>query len=165
MNELSIRKTTAGDLADVLSVYESARSFMRENGNETQWQGGYPDEELIAADIRQGYSYVCLDQDRIVGVFSLIPGEDPTYGVIVGGQWLNDHPYATVHRIAVSGGRRGAATFCMDWCFDKYRNIRVDTHRDNLPMQKLLIKKGYTYCGIIYVADGSERLAYQKTAP
>ena len=29
-------------------------------------------------------------------------------------------------------------------------------------MQHLLDKNGFTYCGIIYLDDGTERLAYQK---
>ena len=40
--------------------------------------------------------------------------------------------------------------------------IRIDTHRDNKIMQHNLLKYGFTYCGIIYLANGDERLAYQK---
>ena len=41
-------------------------------------------------------------------------------------------------------------------------SIRVDTHRDNLPMQRMLQKNGFIYCGIIYLADGKERFAFEK---
>ena len=41
-------------------------------------------------------------------------------------------------------------------------NLKIDTHRDNRIMQHLLDKNGFTYCGIIYLDDGTERLAYQK---
>ena len=40
--------------------------------------------------------------------------------------------------------------------------IRVDTHRDNRTMQRLLRKNGFCYCGIIYLEDKSERLAFEK---
>ena len=30
-------------------------------------------------------------------------------------------------------------------------------------MQRALEKSGFAYCGIIYLASGDERLAYQKT--
>jgi RimJ/RimL family protein N-acetyltransferase len=43
-------------------------------------------------------------------------------------------------------------------------NMRIDTHSNNLPMRRVLEKNGYQYCGIIYVRDGSERLAFQKLA-
>ena len=42
------------------------------------------------------------------------------------------------------------------------RNIRIDTHRDNRIMQHVLEKFGFTYCGIIYLLSGDERLAFQK---
>ena len=42
-------------------------------------------------------------------------------------------------------------------------NLRADTHRINLPMQGCLAKNCFHQCGIIYLADGGERLAYHKT--
>ncbi|MBR1526072.1 MAG: hypothetical protein IJ640_05360 [Prevotella sp.] len=50
----------------------------------------------------------------------------------------------------------------MDYCFGITDNIRIDTHRDNRIMQHLMQKEGFTYCGIIYLDNGDERLAYQK---
>ena len=41
-------------------------------------------------------------------------------------------------------------------------NIRIDTHLDNRIMQHVIKKYGFTYCGIIYLASGDERLAYQQ---
>ena len=41
-------------------------------------------------------------------------------------------------------------------------NIRIDTHRDNKIMQHNLAKYGFEYCGIIHIASGAERLAYQR---
>ena len=41
-------------------------------------------------------------------------------------------------------------------------SIRIDTHRDNIPMQKMLNKNGFIYCGIIYLLDGKERFAFEK---
>ena len=45
------------------------------------------------------------------------------------------------------------------------QSLRADTHADNKIMQHLLEKNGFTRCGIIHVADGSPRFAYQKLAP
>ena len=39
--------------------------------------------------------------------------------------------------------------------------IRVDTHEGNIPMRKMLEKQGFVYCGVIHLADGSPRVAYQ----
>ena len=39
---------------------------------------------------------------------------------------------------------------------------RQDTHRDNHILQHILKKHGFQYCGIIYLLNGDERLAFQK---
>ena len=45
---------------------------------------------------------------------------------------------------------------------DDLCSICADTHRDHRIMQHLLEKHGFTYCGVIYLASGDERLAYQR---
>jgi len=67
-----------------------------------------------------------------------------------------------VHRIATGGARKGAGAFCLNWCLDQCGNLRIDTHRDNRPMRALLAKLGFVYCGVIYVEDGTPRLAYYR---
>ena len=56
----------------------------------------------------------------------------------------------------------GMAQRIFDWCFAQYPNLRIDTHRDNHPMRNAIRKFGFTYCGIIWTDDGTERLAFQK---
>ena len=41
------------------------------------------------------------------------------------------------------------------------QSLKIDTHEDNLGMQALIKKMGYTYCGIIYTR-GNKRLAFEK---
>ncbi len=156
-----IRKTEISELDAVLKIYTDARSYMRENGNAEQWSGGYPPTELIESDISMGKSYVCIDGDEIVGVFYYSYAPDPTYAVIYDGEWLNEEPYGVIHRIAVGAHRRGVASFCFAWCTEQGKNIKIDTHRDNIPMQKSLLKNGFSYCGIIHLENGDERMAYQ----
>ena len=160
---MEIRHTTLEEIDAVMDIYDKARLFMRKNGNLNQWVNGYPGLELIRNDIINRNSYVCLDRGRIVGVFTFIQGIEPSYLQIYNGSWLNDEPYGVVHRIASTNSVKGVATFCLNWCLDKCKNIRIDTHRDNVVMQNLLSKNNFTPCGIIYLEDGSERLAYQKT--
>lgn len=158
-----IRLTTLYDLQRVMELYEIARNFMRINGNSCQWIDGYPTEKYISEEIADNHSYVCENHEgQIVATFCLIKGEDPTYEKIYDGQWTDNEPYATVHRIASSGEEKGVGNACLDYCFSQYSNIRVDTHRDNKVMQNILKKYGFEYCGIIYVSNGTERLAYQK---
>ena len=87
---------------------------------------------------------------------------DETYNKIYDGQWLNEKPYGYIHRIAGDGKTKGVGSFCINWAFEKCGNMKIDTHADNKPMQNLLLKLGFKKCGIIYIADGSQRVAFQK---
>ena len=101
----------------------------------------------------------------MLGVFAFILGVDPTYQVIEDGAWLNDTlPYGTIHRLASSGKSKGVASAVIEWCLEHCQSLRADTHADNQIMQHLLEKNGFTRCGIIHVADGTPRIAYQKLA-
>ncbi|MDE6023803.1 MAG: GNAT family N-acetyltransferase [Muribaculaceae bacterium] len=160
---MEIRLSTAADIDRIMDVYESAKKFMRSHGNMNQWTGGYPSREVILTDIAHGSHYIGLDDDGdILMVFSFILGEDPTYKVIEGGSWLNDKPYGTIHRIASTGFRGGMLKECVRYCSVFADNIRVDTHADNSDMQRAIKHAGFHYCGIIYLADGSPRIAFQK---
>ncbi|MDD3787342.1 MAG: GNAT family protein [Petrimonas sp.] len=159
-----IRPTTLSDLPRVMELYDIARNFMRQNGNTGQWINGYPTESYISEEIAAGHSFVCENEaGKIVGTFCFIMGDDPTYRKIYEGRWLNDAPYGAVHRIASSGEEKGVARACFDWCFRRIATIRVDTHPDNTVMQNVLRDYGFTYCGIIYVTNGTSRFAYQLT--
>ena len=160
---MEMRKTTLADLDEVMTIYKKARQFMRAHNNPTQWLGGKPTREQIEEDIAQGTSYVCTNNDKIAGVLCFFIGTDLTYTEIEDGNWLSDDTYAVVHRIASSGEFKGAGTFMMEWAFEQFSNVRIDTHEDNYVMQNMLKKLGYTYCGIIHLENGDPRLAYQKT--
>ncbi len=157
-----IRAAVSEDLDEIMKIYERARKYMAENGNPNQWIGGYPNRSLIENDIFNQTCHVCIIKNNVEGVFNLAEGTDPTYGVIKDGAWLNDKPYATIHRIASSGRYKGILEQCVIWCAEKYDNIRADTHCDNKIMQHLLTKNGFIRCGIIYLANGSPRIAYHK---
>lgn len=157
-----IRKAISEDMDEILRVYAAARRYMAENGNPTQWGSTNPPRETLEADIVKGDLYVGVDVDgRVTMAFALIFGDDPTYEVIEG-KWLNDKPYATIHRIGSDGRVHGAFAACVEYAAARCKNLRVDTHRDNATMQHLITKHGFSYCGIIYIADGTPRLAYQR---
>lgn len=159
---MKIRSACAHELDGIMNIYADARAFMRENGNPEQWGDSYPPREMIREDMERGFCYVCEDDGEIVGVFYYAEGEDPTYKAIENGAWINDRPYGVIHRIASARHRRGVASFCFAWAVEQCGNLKIDTHRDNLPMQRSLAKNGFTRCGIVHLADGEERIAYQR---
>lgn len=160
----TIRSASLNDIPVIMQVLDSAKLIMRRNGNMLQWKDGYPSEAVIISDIQRNGAFVIEDDGVVVSYFACLASPEPTYHIIVKGQWLDDiHPYHTVHRIGSLSNVHGIFSFIMDFCFAKYGNIRIDTHRDNKIMQHVLLKFGFSYCGIIHLASGDERLAYQRT--
>ena len=92
---------------------------------------------------------------------SFIPGPDPTYAVVYDGAWLNENNYSVIHRIAVAKPGKGVAKFFLDWAFRQSGTVRIDTHRDNVIMHHILKNYGFVFCGIIHLANGDPRDAYQ----
>ena len=164
--DFTIRKTTTEDLDRLEEIFERARSFMAATGNPNQWgPERYPPRSQLETDIRTGASYVCEHAGRVVGTFFFSQGKmpEPTYSYIEGGSWLSDSDYGVIHRIASDGSVPGTGTFCILWCRDQCPHIRIDTHEDNVVMQHLLTKLGFSYRGIIYLENGrGSRLAYEK---
>ena len=155
--ELTVRHARIEDIPRMQELFSAARAHMRAEGNLTQWKD-YPSDALLKDDISKQQSYVILDGEDIAGTFVFMTGEEPTYAVIEDGAWLNDEPYGTIHRIASRG--KGVFSAALEFCKSRCSHIRVDTHADNKPMQHLAEKHGFSRRGIIYVADGTPRIAY-----
>ena len=160
---MTIREAKPADIADIMLVMEAAKGIMRASGNMHQWADGYPSEDAITTDMEKKGGFVIEDANKIVGYFAFLASPEPTYAKIYEGQWVDDvQSYHVVHRIASYPDVHGIFSAIMDFCFSRDTNIRIDTHRDNKIMQHNLQKHDFTYCGIIYLLSGDERLAYQR---
>ena len=157
---MSVRVAKRKDLAKIVRIYERAREFMQNAGNPSQWGNVYPPTSLIEADIASKNLFVLDDGEMIYGVFAFFPLGDEIYENI-DGKWLNSHPHAAIHRVASSGERRGVLRECVDYCLSVSSNLKIDTHKDNRPMQEALKKLGFCECGKITLPDGGERIAFQ----
>lgn len=154
-----IRLATIDDLSSLLDIYASAREYMKITGNPNQWNKTYPSREILISDINEKQLYVCYNEKVVYGSFVFFNKNDPTYEYI-DGKWLNNDCYGVIHKVASNGVTRGVFkeifAFCKQFCI----NIRIDTHKDNLIMQKKLDELGFKKCGIIYLKNGDPRLAY-----
>lgn len=161
---MEIRKAVLEDLPRILELYAGAREFMVKTGNPRQWAArNWPPEEVIRKDIDRQKCHVCLEGQRILGVFYYDFGEDidATYRKIDGPGWVDHGPYGVVHRIAAEQGH-GAGRFCLRWAMEQAGSLRIDTHPDNAVMQRLLESLGFQKRGVIYVAqDNDPRYAYE----
>ena len=157
-----IRLAKQQDLDAIEAVYTAARAYMAASGNPHQWgDDGYPHRDLLEYDIQLKRLYVIEENGEVHGVFAFMLGDDPTYGYIEDGQWPNQKPYGTIHRIASDGQIRGMFTKAFDFCRSRIDEIRIDTHHDNKTMQHVVAKHGFKRCGIIYLENGAPRIAYQ----
>lgn len=163
------RKTTYADIPAVFTIIRQAQYYLKSKQID-QWQNGYPNEASLAADIEHGYSYVMEKDGIIVGTLALIFDAEPTYTHIYEGNWkTTDTCYATLHRVAVAEQWKGTgiagkmlAEVKQICRLHSVSSIRMDTHRENTSMQRMMQKNGFAYCGIIYLEDGAERLAFEK---
>lgn len=186
-----LRKAAKDDLPAIMEIVAQAQRGLAERGVD-QWQDGYPDEEAFLEDMAKGYCRVAVETgaeagtragaqaetagiedrsaERILGVAAVIPDGEPDYDVIYGGEWLSEEPYMTVHRVAVDDRvkRKGVASFILSEAVEEacklgLTGLRLDTHRDNLLMQKCLERNGLTRRGMIRLGrDGAERIAFEK---
>ena len=160
-----ITKAQKDDVQDIMVIVDEAKTYLKSQ-NVNQWQDGYPNKESFYGDIKNDCLYVVKDENKVIGVFALVTYE-PTYNTIYEGKWLSDKEYVAVHRIAIEDKYKGkgVAKFIFDELKKKYKHLRVDTHRHNRNMNRCLIKNGFEYCGIIYLARNSEsdteRFAYE----
>ena len=182
-----IRPATVADLPALRPVFEAAKAIMRSDGNPTQWSApGFPSDDLLLRDIERGGGFVIESSERwpvgaghdepntpvmpgltghlasrVVGYFALLPSPEPTYSFIEGA-WLSDEPYGVIHRIASYPDVHGVFAAIIDFAAARFPRLRIDTHRDNRIMQHLIDKHGFTYCGVIWLTDGTPRLAYER---
>ena len=158
MGKKIVRRASLTDMEQILEIYEFARKFMAENGNPTQWKDGYPHREMLEEDIRLQCLFV-VEGEALCGVFMFAVGADPTYAYIEG-SWSSTEPYGVIHRIAGIGG--GVFDAALEYCTEQIHHLRIDTHADNKPMQHVVEKAGFSRRGIIYVSDGTPRIAYDR---
>ncbi len=166
---MMIRKTKVGDIPQIEEVFSDAKRSMKEAGIE-QWSDEYPSAADVYMDMENGSSYVLCDGDRVIGYSAIVFSYDVNYQKI-DGRWLNDESYGVIHRTSIlsSCKGRGLAGMFFDYA-EKLaieagiHSLRIDTHKDNMPMQRCIEKHGYTYCGVVYMVegDGSARDAFQK---
>ncbi|KAA8831029.1 N-acetyltransferase [Bifidobacterium tissieri] len=176
----SVRVATMADFPAIQAMYARARVLMAANGNPTQWADRFPLESTVHTDIEEGRTRLLVDHagtcgdgerddgecgtERLLAVFVLCPGPDPSYARI-DGAWLDDDDYMAVHRVAASGLAGHAGRDCLNWAVKQYGNVRMDTHRNNHGMQHVLESCGFTRCGVIELVQregDAERLAYQR---
>ena len=162
---MTIRLAAPQDIGEISDIFNSAREFLFKQ-NINQWQDDYPNEIDASLDIENKCCYVIQKDKTIAICMTLVFSEEPTYKNIYQGAWLNEGRYGVIHRMAANASFKGRA-YAKEMFEEKGRelkvsSLRIDTHKDNKPMLKALKKASFEYCGIIYVQDNTQRLAFEK---
>ena len=131
---------------------------MQAHGNATQWPDGYPGRIDAEEDIARGHCFLVTDEAGPLAVFSFAPGPDETYAKIVG-TWHSDADYYVIHCVTAVRGC-GVARAIFEFAAEHADYLRCDSHEGNVPMRRTLGSFGFSECGTITVANGTQRVAY-----
>lgn len=169
---MNIRLAVSNDVPALMEIICDAKSLLKESGS-PQWNvDPYPNEETIINDINQKQLFVISHFEKIIGMIVLAIGIDESYNEIDGSWLTNSSNYLVIHRIALKkeyyhmGISKQLMSFAISYAkSQKVDSIRVDTHDLNKPMQGLLNKYDFSYCGKITLKRpkiDKIRLAYEK---
>ena len=162
----NFRKANLKDISQIWTIIQQA-IVRRKNDGSQQWQDGYPNESVIQEDIEKGVGYVLTDDETIAGYTAILINDEPAYENLEG-EWLTNSDFVVVHRLAVSDGHIGKGLAQKMMLSSEHIaleqnifSVKVDTNFDNIPMQKIFEKLGYTYCGEVMLRGGI-RKAFEK---
>jgi len=166
-----IRHATLDDLTSIWQLRLETTELLRSRGID-QWQHQNPSYETFKKDIELGEFYVMEKNHEIIGMIAIKHGIERTYNVIYDGAWGYDHPYLTVHRLAIKKAYLGQdyarkllhfAERCAIESNTPY--IRIDTYMTNRFAIRLFESEGYILRGWIMLEPGEgdlKRLAFDK---
>jgi N-acetylglutamate synthase-like GNAT family acetyltransferase len=165
---MEFRKSKESDINSIMKIINQAQFSLKQQGI-NQWQNNYPNAETIKKDIQDNFAYVLLKEGNIVGTVAISFEGEKTYESIFEGQWISENKYVVIHRLAVDNDHKGTGIstqilkeieqICIN---EKVSSIKIDTHEENIAMQKMLKNNNFKYCGIIYLEDKSKRFAFEK---
>ena len=163
---LQFRKASLPEIPQIWEILQKAIQRRKEDGS-NQWQDGYPNPEVIKADIEKEVGFVLTEGENLVGYCAVLINDEPAYAGIEG-KWLSDEDFVVVHRIAIAqdylgkGLAKEMMKFIEEFAIqNNIYSVKADTNFDNLGMIKSFEKAGYVYCGEVFFR-GSARRAYEK---
>ncbi len=168
-----IRLAILKDINQIWKLRCMTSDLLHERGID-QWQSQFPTKEQFINDINTEEFYVMEVDHKIIGMMALKSGVEPTYDVIYDGNWHENLPYMTIHRIAVDRAYKshGYGLKLLDFAKKKastlgYHYMRIDTHEDNQAAIRRFTQFGFVYCGYILLSEDHpttrKRLAYDMT--
>ncbi|CAJ1229241.1 acetyltransferase [Lactiplantibacillus xiangfangensis] len=168
-----VRLATSQDRDAMMKIIDEGKQSLAAD-QIPQWQDGYPQASDLQKDIDAQNAWLLIVDGQVAGTATLLTHPDPNYARIYDGSWsaASDDHYTSIHRIAIASGYHGQ--HLADFYFSNlmtlsyqlgFKQLRIDTHAKNARMQHVIKKAGFTYRGIVYMANDAtdQRNAYQIT--
>lgn len=170
MSNIFLRQSKLDDLPSIVQIINDAKESLQERGID-QWQQGYPNEEVLKQDIQENISYALILDSEVVGVATLQQGYDKNFQEMLSGSWSDESEvtYSTIHRLSIAADHRGEhlCTVMIQQLLTisyylGYKDVRTDTHPDNLALQHIVTENGFNEKGTIKMDEDQDvRKAYQ----
>ena len=178
LGRLSVRHAQMQDLDAMQKILSDSRKFLASMRVKTGVKP-YPSARRLERSIRNEDCYVVLDENKeVCALFNVTLDGDCWYDTIYDGAWLTESDstnpsyavlrWLTVRSDALHGGVGMYALAEAERIAQEAGMIsmRADTYEGNIPMQRILLKKGYRLCGTIkaqtYFEGPNLRSAFEK---
>lgn len=161
-----IRQATPQDIDAIADILQQSVPLMQAAGNR-QWDGEYPNRRRFLDDIAAGTLYVTEAEGAVAGFVCANTELPPEYDAV---PWQTSGAAMALHRMAVSPQfrGRGLALELVRSCetlgkAQGFDCIHTDTNSKNAPVNALLNKLGYRFCGTITLRDNLDLFhCYEK---
>lgn len=167
--KFKLRKAKIQDMEQILHIKDLAIDFQKELGL-NQWSNKYPLESDFINDINLNRAYVYEKSNKIYAYASLNYGIDPMYIKTYDGYIDNDVDYSSIHRVIVDKNemKKGIGKEFLEKIIrisikDSRFVVRIDTHKDNIAMLKLINKLNFKYIAKVHSSDETERDVFEYT--
>ena len=165
---MELRLAREDDREIILEIYEDGSRKLKALGLD-QWQGqDKPNLDNFKDLIDNKNIFVLEDHGKVVSTV-IIYDFDVDYENNLDGTWQSPKPYVALHRIGTleSEYKKGYGKKIIEMSEayareNSFKSVRIDTHRGNKDMQRLLSSLSYKYVGIVYLGGKNERLAFEK---
>ena len=151
-----IRKAILDDLQSIMDIVAKTIILMRQEGN-SQWNEDYPTSDVFSNDISTNSLYVYSNQEIVRGFICINMTSPNEYANAC---WNSDAEFIVLHRLAVhpDARKQGVGSRLLRFAEDYAKKkgisyIRTDTNNNNVGMNALFEKFGYTKVSEIRLRD------------
>lgn len=149
------RSATASDFEAVWQLYADVCAHQEQDAYSPQWTFGvYPTEVDIRGYLEAGEMWLGVVGERPLGVYALVPHEDPEYDIVT---WPTEVAYdevAVIHMLAVHPDARGKhlGAELVAHAIERARElgkrvIHLDVVPGNLAASRIYLAAGFEFVG------------------